>query len=414
MAPLGPHSRDCRVAVAVSGGADSMALALLARQWGQPQAFIVDHGLRPGSDAEAALTAARLGQLGVPARVLTLTGLPHGPALAARARTARYRALTEACRGAGLVDLLLGHHARDQAETVLMRSEAGSGPAGLAGMAAVAHASDVRLLRPLASVTPARLRATLRAAGVAWVEDPSNRDPATLRARLRQRPGLDEAGAGDAYASERADSERTAAEALAVTAAIRPEGFALVASGPMSPAWVSALIWAVSGRDYPPPRRPVAAWAARPGPATLHGVQLGWRDRDSAWLLCREPAACAAAVPAIAGARWDGRFILQCCAAPGSTMGALGANAAGLRGWSDLPAIVLRSLPAIRSGRGLTAVPHLGFPDAGTCARLPVLFRPARPVAGLPFVPVPFARVPFAPMPRIRGCIDGNDTLSWE
>lgn len=402
MAPLGPHSPDRRIAVAVSGGADSMALALLARRWGQPQTFIVDHGLRPDSGAEAALTAARLDGLGIPARTLTLTGLPHGPALAARAREARYRALAAACRDAGLVDLLLGHHARDQAETVLMRSEAGSGPAGLAGMASVAHASDVRLLRPLAPVAPARLRATLRAAGVDWVEDPSNSDPATLRARLRQQPGLDGEGAWDAYAAERARSERAVAETLAITASMLPAGFAMVAPGPMSPDWVSALIWAISGRDYPPPRKSVAAWAARPGPATLHGVQLSWRERDAAWLFCREPAACALAVPAIAGARWDGRFVLRDDAAPGSTLGALGADAAGLRHWSDLPAVVLRGLPAIRSGGALAAVPHLGFPKASTCAGLQVLFRPARPMAGLPFVPVP----------RIRGCTDRSGTLS--
>ena len=86
MAPLAPFAESSRVAVAVSGGADSMALALLLACWGRPLALIVDHGLRVGSAAEAAQTAARLSEQGIAARVLPPLRLARGPALGLRKR----------------------------------------------------------------------------------------------------------------------------------------------------------------------------------------------------------------------------------------------------------------------------------------------------------------------------------------
>src|SRR5215208_3101274 len=102
MAALGPFEPAPRLAVGVSGGPDSMALALLADNWGRERggsllALIVDHGLREASAAEAAGTAARLRARGIAARVLSVGGLARGPALAERARAARLRVLTEAC-----------------------------------------------------------------------------------------------------------------------------------------------------------------------------------------------------------------------------------------------------------------------------------------------------------------------------
>ncbi len=181
MAPLGPFEPAPRLAAAVSGGPDSTALALLAHAWvrrcgGSLLALIVDHGLRPESGQEATTVAARLAERGINARILPLTGLTAGPALAERARTARYATLLDACRDAGILHLLLGHHAADQAETVIMRALSSSGPAGLAGMAVLHETPSVRLLRPLLFVPPARLRATLAAAGIGWEDDPSNAD----------------------------------------------------------------------------------------------------------------------------------------------------------------------------------------------------------------------------------------------
>jgi tRNA(Ile)-lysidine synthase len=112
MAPLGPYEPSPRLAAGVSGGPDSLALALLADAWacergGRLLALIVDHRLRAESGGEAAETAARLGSCGIAARVLTIEGLGRGPSLAERAREARLHALAEACAEQGIVHLLL-------------------------------------------------------------------------------------------------------------------------------------------------------------------------------------------------------------------------------------------------------------------------------------------------------------------
>lgn len=385
MRPLGPFAPDRRVVVAVSGGADSMALALLAAGWGRAEPFVVDHGLRPEAAAEAALTAERLARLGLPARVLTLSGLRRGPALHARARAARYAALLRGCAEAGLADLLLGHHQADQAETVAMRAERGSGAAGLAGMAAVVVLATARLLRPLLRVPPPRLRATLLCAGVGWVEDPGNEDRATRRAGLRAGPSLDAAAAWIRGAA-RAEAEAALAGALGQGAAIHPEGYATLGRRAFSAPVLSALVWTLSGQDYPPSPAAVARAVAAGRPASMYGVLL--RDWRGGWLLAREPAAAAAPVEAVPGAVWDGRFRLLPGAAPprNAWLGALGDDAARLRGLSPLPATVLRALPAVRHGGALFAVPHLCYPSWERCERVAVAFCPARPAAGAPFV----------------------------
>lgn len=391
MAAVGQFGWDRRVAVAVSGGADSMALALLLAGWGQPTALIVDHGLRSESGAEAALTADRLARIGMRVRVLPL-GLAHGPALAERARTARYAALEIACRDAGLADLLVAHHARDQAETLLLRRQSGSGPAGLAGMALRTYGDTVRVLRPLLPVLPARLRATLRQAGAAWVEDPSNTDLATPRAQLR---AAFDAGAAspvpDLYWEAhrhglvRHGQEAVIAEELARRVSLWPTGIAEIAGSEISAAALSALLWTVSGARYPPRSTAVARLARRLRPATLHGASI--LPTSVGWLVGREAAALAPAVPAQRGAKWDGRFCLLSPPPDGSTIGPLGDDAARLRRWSGLPAAFLRTLPAIRCRHALFAVPHLSYPDIESCSAVPIAFCPSRPAAPAPFAP---------------------------
>ncbi len=392
MAAVGPFGRERRVAVAVSGGADSMALALLLAGWGRPVAMIVDHGLRPESGAEAALTAARLAEWGIAARVLPLSGLARGPALAERARTARYAALAAACRDAGLTDLLLAHHAQDQAETLLLRQGAGSGPAGLAGMAPVTHREAVRLIRPLLMVMPARLRATLRRAGASWVEDPTNTDPATPRAKLRAAfvrgdtapvPVL--CSAAQRHGAARREREASVAVELAQQVSFLPGGVAVITGPALSAAALSALIWTVSGASHPPGTAAVARLAWRLRPATLHGTVI--LPMPGGWLVGREAAAQAGAVPAQAGAVWDRRFRLLAAPPRGATLGPLGDNAARLRRWSGLPAALLRTLPAIQCSEGLFAVPSLSYPDPDTCCAVPIAFCSPRPAAPAPFAP---------------------------
>ncbi len=390
MAAAGPFEADRRVAVAVSGGGDSMALAHLLAGWGRPMALIVDHGLRAGSASEAAVTAARLAALGIAARVLRLR-LAHGPALAERARAARYEALSVACREAGLADLLVAHHAQDQAETLLLRRGQGSGASGLAGMAVVTYGAAVRLLRPMLPIMPARLRATLRAAGVDWLEDPTNADLATPRARMRA--AFDGAAASTVsqlcreargFGISRHTKETATAVELAQVAALLPEGVVVVSGSVLSAAALSALIWTVSGARHPPALASVARFNGRLRPATLHGAAI--LQTAGGWLIGREAAAQAAAGSAQAGATWDGRFRLLASPCNPSTIGPLGDDAARLRRWSSLPAALLRTLPAVRCNRVLFAVPHLAYPDQQTCYAVPILFCPFRPAAPMPFV----------------------------
>ena len=393
MARLGPFAAGRRTGVAVSGGADSLALALLLRGWGQPLAFVVDHGLRPESGSEAGLTIRRLAKLGIPARLLH-AGLQPGPAVAVRARTARYALLAAACRETGCADLALGHHQRDQAETLLLRQGAASGPAGLAGMALVTWTDTARLLRPLLGVTAGRLRATLIAAGVQWAEDPTNIDLATPRARLRagalagQNAAAAPAATASGHGVARAAAEARAADEIASIVSVYPEGVAHLRR-PVSAEALSALIWTLSGAVHPPPPAGVARLTAgmQGSPrhaATLHGACLmPARASGGGWLLGREAAAMQGAVPV--GARWDGRFLAS-VAPDGLVLGPLREDAARLRRWSPWPAALLRTLPTLRKGGEIIAVPHMGYPDAAACRDAAVLFRPARPAAPAAFV----------------------------
>jgi tRNA(Ile)-lysidine synthase len=402
MAVLGPFEPAPRLAAGVSGGADSMALALLADAWARERggsllALVVDHRLRPESGSEAMAAVARLGVLGIATRLLAINGLSRGPALAERARSARSAVLEAACTDAGILHLLLGHHSGDQAETLLIRNLGGSGPAGLAGMATLVETRRLRLLRPLLAVPPARLRATLEATGVTWIEDPSNVDVQALRSRLRllrrDRDGEGSAtaalvAAATASGRRRAELDRSIAVSLSEHAVLRPEGFAVLTGRPLAPPAFAALLQAVAGASYPPAARAVAAVAAAPRPATLAGVQLLPAGRLGPGLLAvREAAAMAPPVPVRSGAIWDGRFRLgdAVLAPPDATLGALGDDAARLRRLSPLPSAVLRTLPAVRLGAALLAVPHLFYPDRKGCECCPMVFSPPRPAAGAPF-----------------------------
>ncbi len=356
---LGPWDASRRVAVAVSGGADSLALALLTKAWGDPVAFIVDHGLRAASAAEAAWARDVLTARGIPATILRLQDLRPG---AARARAARYAALSAACRAAGLVDLLLGHHAGDQAETVLMRQRRGSGPDGLAGMAALTETADIRLVRPLLPVDPQRLRATVAAAGLVPVEDPTNTDLRATRARLRQEIGSDRAGLlaiAAAAGRARVQSQAHIARELAERVQFFPEGFAVLSPGPVGERTLATLLRSLSGRQFPASR--VGGLAACPRVATMAGVQLQQAGRlGPGWLLVREAAAMRPGVPARPGVVWDGRWRVSDGSFAG-ILGALGQAAGTVRHASRLPFSVLRTLPAFWLDSVLSDVPHLDY-----------------------------------------------------
>ncbi len=212
------------VAIAVSGGGDSMALLHLYSQWcasvdhapvdpvsvapisADPSAkrsahrsavtppftsliLTVDHQLRPGSADDAEIVAGAARQLGWPHETLPWFGNKPPSSIQAAARDARYRLMTDRLRDLpGPVALLTAHTRCDQAETVLMRLARGSGIAGLSGMERVRPLLDnprIDLVRPLLTIPGQRLRAWLTARGIGWIDDPTNRNLAHERPQFR-------------------------------------------------------------------------------------------------------------------------------------------------------------------------------------------------------------------------------------
>jgi tRNA(Ile)-lysidine synthetase-like protein len=201
----GAPGRGDGIAVAVSGGADSLALlhalrTLSVRRGWRLAVATVDHGLRPDAAADAAFVADHAASLGLESHLLRVAPeeleARRGEGPEGTARAARYRALAEAAAKAGCRFVATGHTLDDQAETVLLQLLRGAGPDGLAAMAP----RDGWLLRPLLAVRREQTRACCRALGLAWREDASNTDQRLLRnaVRLRGLPLLEELRPGAA------------------------------------------------------------------------------------------------------------------------------------------------------------------------------------------------------------------------
>lgn len=185
---LADRATDDLVLVALSGGADSMALAaalaaeapVLGLRAG---AVIVDHGLLTDSSELARTTAGRAAGLGLdPVEIVQVVVQPHGEGLEAAARDARYTALDAAADRLGARLVLLGHTLADQAEQVLLGLARGSGLRSLAGM----PAARGRYRRPLLGIARGATRFACEVENLPWWDDPMNEDPAYIRVRARQ------------------------------------------------------------------------------------------------------------------------------------------------------------------------------------------------------------------------------------
>lgn len=180
------------IVLAVSGGPDSMAMLWLTARWRAdfktgPRLFAVtvDHGLRKESSREARVAKALAQSLSIEHRTLRWRGEKPTTGLQAAARKARYDLLAKEARRVGASHIFTAHTRDDQAETFIMRLSRGSGIAGLAAMARQSPRDGMTLARPLIDVEKAQLVATLKKAGIAYADDPSNYDPRFTRPRLR-------------------------------------------------------------------------------------------------------------------------------------------------------------------------------------------------------------------------------------
>jgi len=299
--PLGPFEPAPQLAVAVSGGRDSVALGLLAQQWtaacgGRVTGLIVDHGLRSASAGEAARTRDLLGRFGIAAVILNAQGRPRKN-LQAWARAARYALMTDWCRDGGVLHLLVAHHRDDLAETMLANLTRNTGLRGMAGMAAVRELPDCRVLRPLLGIPRDRLTVTLESRNVTWIEDPSNRDRRFRRVRLRQKlagrregPALAARAIAAGRARQRLDRE--IADLLAASVSLDGpradvDCSALRRAEPEIAAAALAALVAWIGGEAAPPRQErlarTAGWlcgASRGGRRTIGGCII---VLDGAW-----------------------------------------------------------------------------------------------------------------------------------
>lgn len=409
MTALGLCPEAGPVAVAVSGGADSMALALLAARWGQVRALTVDHGLSDASGAEAAQVARWLTARGIDHEILVWRGDKPRHGVQAAARQARYRLLDEWCGAQGIDVLLLAHHRDDQAETFLLRLARGSGLWGLAAMQAISAAPDggPTRYRPLLDVPKARLIATCRTAGQDWIEQPANSDPRFQRSHARAllaAPPLEGLTAARLAATARrlgrarAALEQYASQHYARAVAEDPAGYArldpatlLDAPEEIALRCLSRCLCRIGGRAYPlrlvrlERLYGVLRHDGAATTATLGGCRILPGDAGAV-IVCREAAGVAAPVTVPPGETrcWDGRFPVV-----NDSESAVGIGALGRSDWRalrqdgratrDLPAAIAETLPAIRVAGDLRAVPHLDWTDPALPVR--IAFAPAGQVA---------------------------------
>lgn len=415
MARFAPFEKAPTIAVGVSGGRDSMCLALLASRWvgqrgGEIIALTVDHGLRPDSADEACQVGEWLRGYGIHHHVLRWDGPYPVSGLQAAARAARYRLLGDYCRDYGILHLLVAHHREDQAETVMIRRARDSGRDGLAAMAAVREQPHMRVLRPLLEVSRDCLTATLVAGDQKWVDDPSNDNTAMARGRLRAEGGDMSVAAALTLAQESAQARKVAEQAVAALAAralrFHPGGFVSIDRAVLAAAapdiverLLARTVMAVAGRAYPPRgertrrlQKILIGAASIPG-NTLGGCQVV--GHQNLLVVCREPARIGPPVGLTPGVEtlWDNRFAVSVTKSLG---GEYRLDALTATGWAQIvsedsqlrttsfPYVARLGLPTVWRANRVVLVPHMGFVNAEESlksAGLRLAWRPQQPVS---------------------------------
>jgi tRNA(Ile)-lysidine synthase len=396
---LAPLSRFPRVALAVSGGPDSVALMHLAARRrearGEITVLTVDHGLRASSREEAELVGRMAAALGLPHAILTWdNGGARSAGLQSRARAARYDLMAAYCHANDIPALATAHTIDDQAETFLMRLKRGSGLDGLAAIPERGAWAGIVVLRPLLDVPKARLVATLDAAGIAFVADPSNIDPRFERARVR--------GSADALAAlsltpealalsarrlrrAREALESAAQDFLAAHSDISEAGYAVIDREALEAApheialrALSQLIGAVGGGETPLQLAKLEHLLAalRQDPGKAHTLGRCRIERCSGRLgIFREVRGKGLPEARLSpGERllWDNRFRIELGASESKPVVV---KALGESGWralrersalaSSLPRLAGRTLPSCWRGDVLLGLPMLGSAGEG-------------------------------------------------
>jgi tRNA(Ile)-lysidine synthase len=385
------------LALAVSGGADSVALMLLVRSWldlapGGPQITVltVDHRLRAAAALEAEWVREQAAMLGFQHQTLLWEGEKPRSDLQAAARRARYGLMTAYCRAASIPGLATAHNRDDQAETVLMRLARGSGLDGLCAMEELSRREGIDILRPLLDVSHQRIEAFLLERGQPWLEDPSNDDARHERVRVRrklksgQMPALSPVAlALSARRLRRAREalDRVTAEFVRAKVSLHEAGFAKLSLAGLfeideeiALRALARLILAVGGGNAPLRLSKLEAFYQRMRTvrrsATLGGCRL--LARGPSLLVVREigriGASATSTIQPGETRLWDGRFTVTHCGAESgaATLRALGAD--GMRAvktagghFGPLPALTVMALPSLWAGSELEFTPFAEF-----------------------------------------------------
>jgi tRNA(Ile)-lysidine synthase len=377
------------LALAVSGGPDSVALMVLAAQWKGPVKFSVvsiDHGLREGSDKEAREVVRRAKALGLQAQALQWKDGKPKTGLQAKAREARYRLLAEWCAQNDAQGVVTAHTLDDQAETLLMRLARGSGLDGLSAMASETEIFGVRVLRPLLGISRRRLEEFLLARSEPYFEDPSNANPAFERIRIRQAAKLlgklgltAEALAQSAKRLQRAREalERAASDLERRAVTFQPQGHAIAdltslmdAPGEVRLRLLQRIIDRIGGRSRAPELREIEKldeWL-KGGPGrgrTLGGCRAQKRSRSliigrERGRMAREPVRIKPGETLI----WDDRFRIRLNSGSKEALQILPlgeARGSLVERPKDLPDFVFKSLPALLRKGKVALVPLIGY-----------------------------------------------------
>ncbi len=374
-----------RFCVAVSGGADSLALCLLAQKWAEENghtlvALSVDHGLRSEAAAECQWVHETLAHYGIEHHTLIWTGDKPARAIQAAAREARYDLMGGWCKTQGIKDLLLAHHQDDQGETFLMRLARGSGVDGLSAMQKVTHRGALRLVRPLLDVPKAALKKYLQDKNQDWIEDPSNQNEAFDRVKMRNAmSSIEDVGltperlAQTALSMQRVRKtlEHFCHQWLSEYARLFEEGYVTLASNALLDEneeivlrGLSRIGQVVGGDIYPPRLEKLCRLhktLSSGQDATLMGCR--WMVTGTEVLVCREIRE--KDVP-------ENLYDLDCATA----LADMEMRVLGEDGWADvlahapeidrrgLPMAVIYALVSFWDKQGVSAVPHLGYKRA--------------------------------------------------
>ncbi|MDX8351499.1 tRNA lysidine(34) synthetase TilS [Cognatiyoonia sp. IB215182] len=372
-----------RVAVAASGGGDSMALLQVFAQLTKSddlalEAVTVDHGLRPEAATEIALVARTCADLGIAHHVLRWDGWVGAGNLMAAARDARYRLIADWAATSGVDAVVLGHTADDVAENFLIRLTRKAGPDGLSKMDARFDRLGVTWARPLLGHSRSELRSYLQRHGIAWAEDPTNDDDSFDRARARKALSiLSDLGVTVDALNSVSDAMRGARLALDHYAQIEARRYIVQEAGDLVlrlgltgplPAeikrrlWRAAIPW-INGSDYPPRQSTlfdIVASLQNDGSATMGGCLITRKADD--WRITREYSAVRD-LACKTTELWDGRWTIDGPHDHTLVVRALGDGIHHCTEWREvgLPRTSLIATPAIWHGDELIAAPFAGL-----------------------------------------------------